>query len=144
MRHCLSVALLAGALGLVFAAPAANAQDYGPYGPPGYQNGPPEEVTVIAPRYRAEATRLNGPAESLSLSVPVSYNDLDLLTGQGAHALRTRVRDAARDVCGQLADAFPLHKANGTSCFKTAYENAIVRANAAITDARLNARAEEY
>src|SRR5580704_1352323 len=105
MRHRSSVkiALLTSALVLVFAAPAANAQDYSSYGPPAYQSGPPEEVTVIAPRFRAEATRLNGPAESLSLSSPVSYSDLDLLTWQGAHVLRTRVRDAARDVCGQLA-----------------------------------------
>mgnify|MGYP001552441322 CR=1 FL=1 len=125
----LKLALLAGAVALM-ATPAA-AQDYG-YGPP----GPSEAVTVVAPPLNSESTRLNGPLEKVSLSSTVPYSDLDLRTRSGARELRMRVRDTARDVCDQLADIYPVYQAQGTSCYKTALENATLRANAAIRDAR--------
>lgn len=133
-RSSLKIALLAGIVGLAL-APAANAQDYG--SAPGYRNAPPqEEVPVTAPRFRTDQTRLNGPLEAVSLSTNVRYDDLDLQTRQGAHALRMRVRDAARDVCAQLAGVYPVYQANGTSCYRTAMQNALLRADRAIGDAR--------
>lgn len=122
------------------AAGGARAQDYGPqYGPPpGYANGPSEQVEVIAPRFREDSQqKLNGPLEKLSLSTAVSYSDLDLRTRDGARELRRRVYEAARDVCAELADAYPVYQLNGTHCFKEAYDNSMVRANAAITSARV-------
>ncbi len=138
----LKIALCSGAFALALAATSADAQEYGP--PPGYQAGPPEQVPVYAPRFRAEPTPLNGPLEEVSLSSAVPYDDLDLRTWAGAHELHRRIRDTAWTVCARLADAYPVYQAHGTSCFKTAYENGIVRADAAISDARVNARLEEY
>jgi UrcA family protein len=121
LKHPL--ALLAGAFGLTLVVSQALAQGG-------------EEVQVIAPYYHAESTPLNGPLEKISLSTAVRYDDLDLRTASGARELRWRVRDTARDVCAQLADAYPVYEANGTSCFKTALENAMLRADEAIRDAR--------
>jgi UrcA family protein len=135
--------LLAGAAALALSAAPALAQDSGPYGDDSY-SGPPEEVTVTAPHFRSETAPLNAPLEKVSLSTHVPYSDLDLVSRGGARELRLRVREAARDVCGQLADAYPVYQLNGTSCFKTAVENGMVRANAAITTARQNARDDYY
>jgi UrcA family protein len=139
------VLLLAGAATLALAAAPASAQGYGPYGDdPGYDNGPPEDVIVTAPHFRSETAPLNAPLEKVSLSTHVPYSDLDLASRSGARELRLRVREAARQVCGELADAYPVYQMNGTSCFKTALENGLVRANAAITTARQQARDEYY
>jgi UrcA family protein len=144
MRRCSTLALVAGALGAAFAATSANAQDYASYGPPQYQNAPPESVIVEAPRFRADTSKLNGPWEKVSLSNAVTYADLDLRTRDGAHELHRRVWEAAQNVCAQLADAYPVYEMNGTSCLKTAYENGTVRANAAITSVRVAYRQGEY
>lgn len=130
MRTSLYSTLLAGAF--VLAAGAASAQDYGYGPPPGDEN-----ITVYAPRVHVEPNkRLDGAPEKLSMSVNVRYDDLDLSSREGARELRARVRDSARDVCAQLRDAYPYQKMPGTSCFKDAYENAMVHANEAIQDAR--------
>jgi UrcA family protein len=134
--------LLAGAAALALSAAPALAQD-SPYDNDSYA-GPPEEVIVTAPHFRSETAPLNAPLEKVSLSTHVAYSDLDLASRSGARELRLRVREAARDVCGQLADAYPVYQLNGTSCFKTAVENGLVRANAAITTARQNARDDYY
>lgn len=130
MRNLLSSTLLAGAF--VLAAGAAVAQDYG-YGPPPGE----EDITVYAPRLHVDQSKpLDGSPEKLSMSVNVRYDDLDLRSREGARALRDRVRESARDICRQLHDAYPYPKMVGTSCFKDAYENAMVHANEAIQDAR--------
>jgi UrcA family protein len=132
-------ALFAGAFGIALASSAAHAQSYGP--PPGYQGGqyqgePSENVYVTVPRFRGEQTPLNAPPGKVSLSTAVRYDDIDLRTRQGARKLRLRVRDAARDMCARLYDAYPFQQATGTSCYKTALEDALVHANEAIGDAR--------
>jgi UrcA family protein len=134
----IGLALVIGAAGLVLASTAASAQGYGPYDEAPYATNPSEEVEVIAPRYRSESSPLNGPMEKVSLSTAVPYGDLDLRTRHGARELRVRVVDAARGVCGQLADAYPVYELNGTSCYKTAVQNGLLKANAAISDARLS------
>jgi UrcA family protein len=118
---------LAGIGALAFVATAASAQDYG---------RSDEEVDVYAPHYSAEPGHLNGTLGKVSLSRPVRYDDLDLRTRDGAHELRMRVRDEARDICERLADIYPVYEANGTSCYKTAEQDALIKANAAISDAR--------
>ena len=138
-RSSLNSALLASAIGLAFASSSAHAQNYGP--PPGYQGGqyhgaPNEDAYVTAPRFRAEQTPLNAPPGKVSLSTAIRYDDIDLRTRQGAHELRLRVRDAARDMCARLYDAYPFQQATGTSCYKTALQDALLHANEAIGDAR--------
>jgi UrcA family protein len=120
------LALFASAVAL--AASSAVAQDY---------NGP-ESVTVTAPHFRADSTPLNGPLERVSLSGVVRYDDLNLQTRGGASQLRWRVREQARAICTNLAEAYPVYQANGASCYKTALDNALVKADEAIQDARDN------
>ena len=99
---------------------------------------PSESVIVTAPRFHVEGgTRVNTLPESFSLSTQVRYDDLDLRSDRDAHILHLRVRDAARDVCAQVADAFPVHQLAGTSCYRTALRDGLVRADEAITDARM-------
>jgi UrcA family protein len=137
----LTISLFAGTIAL--SGPSADAQSYdGPTGAPVYQSGPPEQVEVYGPRFREERTPLNAPLGKVSVAVP--YGDLDLRTRRGAFELRRRVRDAAWNVCGQLAEAYPFYEANNTSCLKTAYENAIVRVKATVGDARIAWRLDQY
>jgi len=139
----LKISLFAGTIAL--AASPVHAQNYsGPYGPPGYQSGPPEQVEVYGPRFREERTPLNAPPGKVSLSVAVPFDDLDLRTRRGAFELRRRVRDAAWNICGQLGDAYPFYEANGASCLKTAYEDAMVRVKATVNDARIAWRLDRY
>jgi len=145
--NIICLALLTGA-GLAFSANAALAQDDAPYGPPpGYQNAPPpgygygpptvqEEVPVIAPALRGETRPLGAPPGRVSTSTVVHYGDLDLTTRYGARALRMRVRQAAHDVCAQLADVYPVYQLNGTSCYKTAVDDALIRVDEAVSAAR--------
>jgi UrcA family protein len=125
------IALLASAFGAGLAVSSADAQDNG---------YPDESVTVASPHFRsnADGARLNGPLERVSLSSLVRTDDLDLRSGRGARELRLRVRDAAQGVCTQLADAYPLRQMNGTSCYKDALQNGMLRANEAITNARFD------
>jgi UrcA family protein len=133
IRLSTSVAAVA-VLGVALAAPAV-AQDR--YTDAAYQSAP-DTVEVTAPRFHedADGQRLNGPLEKVSLSTNVRYDDLDLSTRAGARELRFRVREAARDVCDQLAGAYQVYQLNGTSCFKTALENGLVRANSTIASER--------
>jgi UrcA family protein len=118
-------ALLAGIFGVALAATSASAQDYN------------EQIEVTAPHFRADNTqRLNGVLQKVSYSNIVHYDDLNLRTRSGARELRLRVRDEAQDVCARLAEAYPVREMQGTSCYKEALENALVRADAAIRDAR--------
>ena len=127
--------ILAGAIGAILAASAAYAQDYDRDRPVSYASST-ETVEVYGPRLRVERAPLNGPVDKISLSRLVRYDDLDLRTAGGARELRARVREAAQDVCGTLADAYPIPEAPGTSCYKTALQDALLRVDGAIRDAR--------
>jgi UrcA family protein len=119
------LALLAGALGLALAASSAQAQDS------------QEQIQVTAPHYHSsDSQRLNGPLEKISLSAKVRYDDLNLRTRSGARELRLRVRDEAQDVCMQLGENYPVREAPGTSCYKDALDDAMMRADAAIRESR--------
>lgn len=137
--------LAASALGLVLAASSARAQDYGA-GNDGYaDNGPNESIQVIAPRIPNDNSSL-APTSATHLSVAVRYDDLDLTTGSGARELRSRVRDAARDVCETLEARFPAAAVPQEPCYRTAVGAGIARADNAISDARSysNAGYERY
>lgn len=114
------IAIFAGALAL---SVPASAQDT-------------ESITVNAPRFHGQATRLNGPLERVSYSGEVRYDDLNLRTRRGARVLRMRVRDEAQEVCTRIAEVYPVREAPGTSCYKAALDDGLVHANEAIRDAR--------
>lgn len=136
----LRITLAAGACALAFGigAPPVLAQgDYDVSQTP-YSGGPNETVTVIAPRFHADSTPLNGPLEKVSLSLPVHYRTSDLLTARGARALRRRVWRTAAEVCGRLADAYPVYTlTTAPPCFREAYTTAMAQLDARITGARL-------
>jgi UrcA family protein len=117
------MALLATAMGTVLAAAPANAQS-------------DDSITVTAPHFRSDPTRLNGPLEKVSFSRAVRYDDLNLRTRWGARELRMRVRDEAQNICARLAEAYPVRQAPGTSCYKRALDDGLIRADSAIRDAR--------
>jgi UrcA family protein len=130
MRANSRLVLLAG--GFALAASSALAQDYGP--------GGPESIIVTAPRPHrgSENTPLNGPLEKVSMTASVTYADLDLRTFEGASTLRQRVRDEARNICGNLEAVYPVRQAPGTSCYRSAVETGLVQADEAISNARRN------
>lgn len=131
--------LAAGAFG-VLATTAAVAQDY-------YETAPGEEVIVVAPDYYAHrpypSNVLGRPPETTTLSTSVSYSDLDLTTRDGAYELRARVRDAARDICSELASRYPIRMAESEPCLKNAIGSGLNRANMAISEER-HARGDYY
>jgi UrcA family protein len=93
-------------------------------------------VTVTAPHFRADSTRVGGPLERVSLSGTVRYDDLNLQTREGARELRWRVQEQAQAICRNLAEAYQVYQMNGTSCYRDALNNALVRADEAIEAAR--------
>jgi len=145
MTNTFRAALIAAGVGL--AASAASAQGYydnGAPSDPGYQNGPPEQVIVIAPDYYAHrpypSNQLGRPPEQTTLSLPVSYSDLDLTTREGASELRERIRDAAHDICAELASRYPIRMANSEPCYEKAVKSGLNRADSAIHEARYDYR----
>jgi len=124
----------AGLVAASIAAGAVAASAQGAYG-----SGPTETVIVAAPRLHIERTPLNGPPERVSLSIPVRYDDLNLLTRRGARELRVRVWRTAHEICDRIADAYPVYElSTDRPCVRTAYENAMVQAYGAIGNARVN------
>jgi UrcA family protein len=127
--------LAAGAL--ILSGSAVLAQDYDDsYGP-----GPDESIVVIAPRIRPDDSSL-APTSATKLSMQVRYDDLDLTTRDGARELRSRVRDAAQNVCETLADRFPHPAVPQEPCYKSAVASGLARADNAISDARHEANYE--
>jgi UrcA family protein len=133
MHSFLKPTLLASALGTLLFATGANAQSDGRYDQASYSSDASESIQVTAPRFH-ENYDPKGALQNASLSRAVPYDDLDLRTREGARELRSRVREAARDVCGQLADNYPGY--TPASCFKDAMQIGLSRADYAIQDAR--------
>ena len=73
-----------------------------------------------------------------------SFDDLNLRSRRGAQELRYRVREAARDVCDTLRDAYPVRQAPYTSCYVDAVKDALIHADEAISDARDYRYADYY
>ena len=103
-----------------------------------YSGGPNETVTVIGPHFRADSTPLNGPLERVSLSRAIHYTTADLLDPERARALRWKVWSTAHEVCDQLREAYPVYRSSTSpTCFREAYNDALVKIDARITGARL-------
>lgn len=131
------VALLAGAISLGFAA-AASAQEYDRYGHEvAYQNyGPPEEITIYAPRHQPDRTYTGAPIENVALSQPVRYDDLDLTTNWGARRLNDRMRETARVLCRRLELRYVPVEGDRGSCYRQTVADAQNRVDEAIDRAR--------
>jgi UrcA family protein len=144
--------LAASALGLALAASSANAQQYDQYGnpapnygpPPGYgpSYGPPEEITVYGPRRHEERGDLGAPIEDVALQRAVRFDDLDLRTDWGARELRNRIEYTARVMCQRLDTMYPIKADDSPPCYRTAVDQAMYQADAAIGQARGYAQGE--
>jgi UrcA family protein len=82
-----------------------------------------QEVTVQGSRMVKAVTgrspTTGAPIESVTLSRPVSYSDLDLSTSKGAHELDSRVAAEAKALCDELDKLFPLTPPDA-ACLKKA------------------------
>lgn len=139
------VALFASAAAVcAFAATAAPAQEYNSYDQgPGYYGPPPEEVIIQAPRYRAPSrSTIGAPIENVAMSRAIRFDDLDLRTAWGAHALRERIRYTARTLCNRMDFAYPISTSDSPPCYRTALEDGMAQADAAIAAARGYANAD--
>lgn len=66
------------------------------------------------------------PAAMQSRSVTVDYSDLDLSRSAGAATLYTRLKGAARRVCGSFESRLPADFANWRKCYEGALANAVM------------------
>jgi UrcA family protein len=126
-----AAALAANAM--MFAAPAATAQEYG-YG---YRDvSYNENVEVTVPRYHPERSPLGAPYRYVSMSRPVYVGDLDLRTRHDTRVLRDRLSATARSLCRQLDIRYPITAPGSPGCYTTAMNDAMYRADIAIAQAR--------
>jgi len=124
----LTTILATGAIALTLAT-SASAQDYA---------GPTEDVIVRAPHYGPQRSDIGAPIQNVSLSREVRFDDLDLRTVWGARALRSRLRQTALNLCRQLDNQYVTLDDN-RSCYRAAYEDAMMQAEAAIRSTRIAA-----
>ncbi|MBS0395261.1 MAG: UrcA family protein [Proteobacteria bacterium] len=102
---------------------------------------PVTEVYVEAPKVVHSGARepaTGAPVDIVSIKYRVSYGDLNLATPAGAKALEDRIHDAAKRACRQLEAETPPGTVNATTnppCVKTAVDNAMKQARAAIAAA---------
>lgn len=134
IRH---LALAAAAAGALLAGSSAFAQDDSNTNDVAYNPADSESVIVEAP-YNIQVDRQKfGLPAKLTASRAVPFSDLNLATRDGARELRARVRSAALDICRTLDDASGTREQPGaTKCFEGALKNGMLRADAAIADAR--------
>jgi len=124
----LTTMLATGAVALTLAA-SASAQDYA---------SPTEQVIVRAPHYGPQRSDIGAPIESVSMSREVRFDDLDLRTVWGARVLRSRLRETALNLCRQLDNQYITLDSN-RSCYRDAYEDAMMQADDAIRATRIAA-----
>lgn len=73
-----------------------------------------EQITVTPPQYNITRTPVPDAAkhgfavaQATSISLPISYSDLDLSTPAGVKELEKRVTQTATDICRELNRQFP-------------------------------------
>ena len=124
----LTTLLATGAIALTLAT-SASAQ---------YYEGPTEDVIVHAPQYGPQRSDIGAPIENVSLAREVRFDDLDLRTVWGARMLRSRVRETALNLCRQLDNQYVTLDDN-RSCYRAAYEDAMMQVDDAIRSTRVAA-----
>ncbi|MGN6516559.1 MAG: UrcA family protein [Rhizomicrobium sp.] len=127
-RASIKIAMLA--LGACLLSLPAIAQDYGPAD---------ENIVVEAPRshhYTPRRSAIGAPIEDVAISAPVRYDDLDLTTDRDVHRLHTRIFVAARHLCRQLDNRYPIAVSDGSpSCYRQAVDDAMAQADDAVARA---------
>jgi UrcA family protein len=79
--------------------------------------------------------RLGPDGAPRSLSQAVSYGDLDLRLASDQAALKSRVKDAARDLCDRLGESNTAYAPIVPSCRDAAYNDAISQVKMAVAEA---------
>jgi UrcA family protein len=119
-------------LGLVYGASPVYAQA-GSY-------SPPEEIYVYGPHPPVKRGFAGAPIETHSMSQPVRFDDLDLRTGWGVHALRLRIAITADRMCRTLDAMYPTTvyplTTDAQDCYRKALSDAMYQADDAIARAR--------
>ncbi|HEY1631472.1 MAG TPA: UrcA family protein [Rhizomicrobium sp.] len=140
---------LAALAGLVMAS-SAGAQDYGYPNDDGYQYRtdrdhyrdaayqPGGEVVIVnGPRRHPERDSVTGaPVQDIALSEAVRFDDLDLATREGAHALRERIKRTAARLCRRLDESYAPSATSAPPCYDDALNDAMAQADEAIAAAR--------
>ena len=133
-RYSTTLLATAALLALASVVSPASAQDGYGYGPP------PDEIYVYGPRPAPERSGIGAPIETVSLSDAVRFDDLDLRTDWGAEELRERILYTASNLCRALDAAYPtsgyLPTSDSPPCYRTAVDDAMAQADAAIGRAR--------
>jgi len=118
----------------------------------GLDSGVNERITVYPPQYSVRQEPVPDAAkygfaiaERMSMSLPVSYSDLDLSNPADVKELENRITQTATDVCRQLNKQFPSYLYPSVSqfpvrkqdCVQTAVTNAMaqVMTNRRVADA---------
>jgi UrcA family protein len=130
--------MLSGIAGLavsVLLVPGAMAQDEASPATPA-AGAVQEEVTIASPKHSPWQSTIGAPYESVSMSVPVSYRDLNLHTGDGVYTLRQRVTYTARTVCSRLTFRYPVGLPDTDGCYRRAVANAMPQADSAVWNYR--------
>lgn len=98
-----------------------------------------ETVTVTAPRI-VKQTIVTGrsyttgaPIEQTTISRAVHFSDLNLVKSSDDATLKTRVRDAAKDLCAELDKLYPLEP--DRSCVRKSIHRAMPQVKAVISSA---------
>jgi len=130
------LSVLAGFTAGVLSAAPAIAQEYGPPTTSVEVNGASEEVTITAPNRPPTRSAIGAPIQYVSMSVPVSFSDLNLHTGEGVFELRQRVRNASRSVCNRLSFRFPIGTPDHRTCYSRTIRDAMPQADQAIWNFR--------
>lgn len=99
-----------------------------------------QEIVVAAPRIQvahSQAFANDVPVDVISVSHIVSYSNIDISTSSGAAVLKQRIADAAKAACNEIETAYPNRRPmpGDKPCEKSAYDSAMVQANAAIAAA---------
>lgn len=92
------------------------------------------QTTIIDRRSESGAT-----IEEMQLRGSVNYSDLDPSIPSNAKVLKTRVHDAAREVCQRLDQMYPVTTEN--ECTQQADKDAMPQVTAAISKAETRKRA---
>ena len=104
------------------------------------QSGPPEQVTITRPNYPSGYSpwqaSISAPYRRHTMSIPVSYSDLNLHTGEGVYTLRQRVKYTARDICNSLTFRSPVGLPDADGCYRHAVEDAMPRTDSALWNYR--------
>ncbi|HEY2035018.1 MAG TPA: UrcA family protein [Rhizomicrobium sp.] len=134
--HSLKIILLASAFGASLAVLPATAQDYPRDGYVSYHGD--EEVIVRAPHWRAqERSSIGAPIETVSLSEPVRFDDLDLNSDRDVYRLEGRIHAKARALCRRLDVAHPIDVSDTPqTCYRDAVADAMDQVEAAVDQAR--------